>query len=194
MGELFCLGDSLTFGFGVRRQERWTNLVQQQTQLQIINLGCNGDTTGGMLVRLQKDILSRQTPGKVLLTGGSNDIFYSGDTVAAKANIGAMLHQIIAAGFEPVVGIPLPADPTHAPEKWAQVVDFEKAARLLEEYAIWLKAFCHAFSVGFVDFRADFLHNNGSVKTELFLDGLHPNQAGHRLMADRLAAHLRDSV
>lgn len=191
MGELFCLGDSLTFGFGVRRQERWTHLVQQQTDLQVINLGCNGDTTGGMLVRLQKEILPRQTQGKVLLMGGSNDIFYAGDAAAARSNMGAMIQQTMAAGFEPLVGIPLPADAAHAPQQWAQVVDFEKAEKLLAEYTNWLKGFCDAFAVSFVDFRADFLNSDGSVKTQLLLDGLHPNRDGHRLMADRLAQHLR---
>jgi len=130
----------------------------------------------------------------VLLMGGSNDIFYSGDACAARSNIGAMIQQTMAAGFQPVVGIPLPADSANAPQKWAQIVKFEKAAKQLEEYALWLKGFCDAFGVEFVDFREDFLNADGSVKTELLLDGLHPNQDGHRLMADRLTQHLRNGV
>ncbi len=193
MGELYCLGDSLTFGFGVRRQERWTNLAQQQTALQVINFGCNGDTTGGILARLQT-VLATQPRGKVLIMGGSNDIFYGGDMAGAKANIGALLQQTMAAGFQPIVGIPLPVDPANAPAAWSQVVDFERAAKLLEEYAAWLKGFCNAFGVEFVDFRADFLNCDQSVKTQLFLDGLHPNPAGHLLMAQRLCKYLRDAV
>jgi len=194
MGMLYCLGDSLTFGLGVRRQERWTSLADQASVHQIVNMGCNGDTTGGMLARLNTQVLSGHTPRqevpRVLIMGGSNDIFYSGSAAPARADMGAIIHQTMSAGLQPIVGIPLPLDPALAPEKWAHVVDFPRAARLLDEYAQWLKDFCAAFSVGVVDFREDFLRPDGSVREELFLDGLHPNREGHRLMAQRLMAFL----
>lgn len=190
MQRLYCLGDSLTFGFGVRRQERWTNLLQQ-THWQVVNLGCNGDTTAGMLARLQT-VLADQPRGKVLVMGGSNDIFYGGDLAGAQANMGTMLHQILSAGFEPVVGVPLPAVAEDAPEEWAKVVDFVKADALLADYCQWLKAFSKAFGVVAVDFRCDFVEENGAAKKALFLDGLHPTQEGHRLMAQRLLMQLGD--
>ena len=193
MKQLYCLGDSLTFGLGVRRQERWTTLTEQNTGIRVVNLGCNGDTTGGMLVRLQNQILSAHTPGEeaaVLLMGGSNDIFYSGSPVAARGNLGAMIHQTLSAGLQPIVGIPLPVDPALAPQKWAHVVDFPQAAALLEEYARWLEDFSAAFSVKTVNFRAEFLKPDGSVDPTLFLDGLHPNREGHIAMARRLTAFL----
>ena len=198
MRQLYCLGDSLTFGLGVRRQERWTGLVEQATGIPIRNLGCNGDTTGGMLVRLNSQILSHHNAGTVpselagvLLMGGSNDIFYSGSAAAARGNMGAMIHETLSAGLQPVVGIPLPVDPALAPQRWADVVDFRQAAVLLEEYARWLKDFSAAFSVKTVDFREDFLNPDGTVVRELYLDGLHPNREGHQKMAARLTAFLK---
>jgi len=194
MKQLFCLGDSLTFGLGVRRQERWTTLTEQNTGIRVVNLGCNGDTTGGMLVRLQSQILSSHSasePSAVLLMGGSNDIFYSGSAIAARGNLGAMIHQTLSAGLQPIVGIPLPVDPALAPRKWAHVVDFPRAAVLLEEYARWLEDFSAAFSVKTVDFRVDFLKPDGTVDPALFLDGLHPNREGHLAMARRLTEFLK---
>jgi len=185
MGELYCLGDSLTFGFGVRRQERWTNLAQQQTALQVINFGCNGDTTGGILARLQT-VLATQPRGKVLIMGGSNDIFYSGTDVGARSNLGAMVHQVIAAGLTPVVGIPLPIVPENAPKEWEPVANFQQAAKRLEGYCDWLKTYCKAFHIPTVDFREDFLDARGNARRELYCDGLHPNAQGHRLMAQKL--------
>lgn len=196
MKQLFCLGDSLTFGLGVRRQERWTTITEQNTGIRVVNLGCNGDTTGGMLVRLQNQILSGhngaadELPG-VLLMGGSNDIFYSGSAIAARGNMGAMIHQTLSAGLQPIVGIPLPVDPALAPQKWAHVVDFAKAAAILEKYAQWLEDFSLAFSVKVVDFRAEFLKPDGTVNGDLFLDGLHPNRNGHLAMAQRLTQFLK---
>lgn len=192
MQRLYCLGDSLTFGFGVRRQERWTNLLQEHGW-QTVNLGCNGDTTAGMLARLQT-VLADQPRGKVLVMGGSNDIFYGGDISGAKANMGAMLQQILSAGFEPVVGIPLPAVAEDAPAVWAQVVDFAKANELLAEYCVWLKRFSVSFGAKTVDFRSDFVDETGNAKRQLFLDGLHPTVEGHKQMAQRLLAQLGDGL
>ena len=56
--KLFCLGDSLTFGFGMSRNVRWTTLVEQETGWQVVNRGINGDTTGGMLARLGPEVLT----------------------------------------------------------------------------------------------------------------------------------------
>lgn len=198
MRQLYCLGDSLTFGLGVRRQERWTSLAEQAAGIPVRNLGCNGDTTGGMLVRLNSQILSLHNAAMasgdltgVLLMGGSNDIFYSGSAEAARGNMGAMIHETLSAGLQPIVGIPLPVDSKLAPRRWADVVDFERAAALLEEYAQWLKAFSDAFSVSTLNFREDFLNPDGTVARELYLDGLHPNREGHQKMAARLAAYLK---
>ena len=51
--KLICIGDSLTFGYGVRPFQRWTRLCAQETGWEIVNEGISGDTTGGMLVRLR---------------------------------------------------------------------------------------------------------------------------------------------
>ncbi len=186
MVNLICLGDSLTYGLGVRTNQKWTTLAASDT-LHITNLGVSGDTTGGMLARLQ--ILLQEPVTQlpmVLVMGGTNDIFFSGDATAARGNLAAMVHQLSAAGCRPLVGIPLPICPQDAPQKWAKLANFETAAQLLEDYCAWLKLFCHTFDVPTVDFRSDYVNQDGSVRRELFADGLHPNAQGHALMARRL--------
>lgn len=197
MGPLYCLGDSLTFGLGVRHQERWTSLAELASNCSIVNLGVSGDTTAGMLVRLRLDILPRHAVSSVghgrpfvLLLGGSNDIFYSGSLAGAKANMGAMIHQTRSAGLTPVVGLPLPIAPERIPAQWTEVTNFHAASDLLQEYSAWLKTFCAAFSVQTLDFQADFYAPDGSVRTDLFLDGLHPNPEGHRKMAQKVISFL----
>ena len=192
MRDLICLGDSLTFGLRVPHSQAWPRLVEQQTGATVRNLGVSGDTTGGMLARLQPllDAANRHlTPENMpalLILGGSNDVFYGGTDAAARANIGAMVHQAMAAHVIPVVGIPLPICPEDAPESWGKVTDFAASARILESYSQWLRDFCQAFGVACVDFRQDFLTAEGAVRRELFVDGLHPTAEGHRLMAQRL--------
>ena len=186
MKKLICLGDSLTFGLRVPQSQTWPRLLQS-AGLEIMNLGICGDTTGGMLARLPA-ILKEQArqEATVLIMGGSNDIFYSGTDTAARSNLGAMVHQVIAAGLTPVVGIPLPIVPEDAPKDWEPVANFREAAKTLEGYCRWLKIYCTAFSIPTVDFRADFLDAQGQPRRELYCDGLHPNIEGHRLMAQKI--------
>ena len=184
MKKLICLGDSLTFGLGVRPNQRWTGLVQQQG-IEVVNLGVNGDTAAGMLARLQKlSVPAGET--RVLVMGGSNDIFCTGSDTVARSCMAAILQQLMAMGVRPMVGIPIPVVGQMAPEKWGQLVDFDGASVVLEKYSGWLKTYCRTFDVPYVDFREDYVNQNGTPKTELYLDGLHPNAEGHRIMAARL--------
>ena len=189
MTELYCLGDSLTYGLGVRVSQKWTTQAASD-ELRITPMGISGDTTAGMLARIQSlPPCHQKAPSLrpfVLVMGGTNDIFFSGTHTGARANLGAIVHQLCALGYRPLVGIPLPICPEDAPQKWAALADFEASARLLEEYCSWLKQFCQAFDIPFVDFRKDYVNQDGSVRRDLFLDGLHPNAAGHALMAARL--------
>ncbi len=189
---LYCLGDSLTFGYGVSPARRWLTLVTEAGPWRLMNRGLCGDTTGGMLVRLRELLNGSPRPEQVLLFGGANDIFYSGTDAGARANMGAMIHQLLTAGVRPLVGIPMPIVPDWSPEAWGAVVDFEAAQALLGSYADWTEAFCRAFGVPTVDFRSVFLDESGQVRRELYLDGLHPNPEGHRRMAELLAKRLRE--
>ena len=74
-GRILCLGDSLTYGFGLPRGLVWTALCAAQTGAELLGRGVNGNTTGGMLAVLP-DLLVREHPDAVLLMGGTNDIAY----------------------------------------------------------------------------------------------------------------------
>ena len=95
---LYCLGDSLTFGYGVQPRERWLTLASGQSGWRLMNRGVCGDTTGGMLVRLRELIGGDRKAQAVMLMGGANDIFYSGSELGARANMGAMIQQLLTAG------------------------------------------------------------------------------------------------
>ena len=114
--KLICIGDSLTFGYGVRPSQRWTRLCAQETGWEIVNEGISGDTTGG-----------------------ANDIFFSGTDTGARANMGAMLNQLLSLGVHTMIGIPTPICAENAPPAWAAVVDFRSAERQLEQYCAWLR-------------------------------------------------------
>lgn len=191
MTKLICLGDSLTYGLGVRVSQKWTTLAASD-DLHIVNMGVSGDTTAGMLARAQAltaEPVYHNAPQErpmVLVMGGTNDIFFSGSDTAARGNLAAIVHQLSAAGYRVLVGIPLPIVPENAPEKWAQLADFHAADRMLADYCAWLHTFAAAFDIPTVDFRQDYVN-----QPDLFADGLHPNAEGHKLMANRLLEALK---
>ena len=86
--ELYCIGDSLTSGYGVSRRKCWTTITAEKSGMTVHNLGISGDTTGGMLVRTVTQVIPYcdKYNSCVLVMGGHNDIFCTGNDSSAKAN------------------------------------------------------------------------------------------------------------
>ena len=190
MGTIICLGDSLTYGYGVRRAQCWTELAAEMSGWNVVNRGICGDTTGGMLVRLReilREEIGERNERCFLLMGGCNDIFFSGSSTGARENMAAMAHQLFAEGEMPLIAIgPGIADGSY-PSMWSDLVDFPEAGKVIRQYYEWLERFCSSFGVRMIDFRGDFRDREGNIRTELYLDGLHLNPEGHRVMAERVA-------
>ena len=184
--KIVCLGDSLTAGYGVRRSLNWVSLLNAGSTHEWVNAGVSGDTTGGMLARLQNDVFA-QKPDAALLIGGINDILLTESFEAAKANLSAMVNQCAARRIRPIVGIPYPLNPD-VPQPWEPLINFRRAAEIQSAYADWLRLFTQTFRLRFVDFdktwRNDF---SFAGRAQLYLsDGLHPSPAGHRRIADEI--------
>jgi len=191
--KLICIGDSLTFGFGVSRGQRWTTRVQELTGAQVLNEGINGDTTGGMLCRLSGLLRSeRLSETVIMIMGGANDIFYSGTSQHARANIAAMAQQTLASGACPLIGIVPPISADFCPEQWSEAVDFAAAEKELAEYCAWLRNFCTAFGIEYADLAVPLTDAAGAPKRALFSDGLHPTAEGHELIARALAKKIAE--
>ena len=189
MGTIICLGDSLTYGYGVRRAQCWTELAAEMSGWNVVNRGICGDTTGGMLVRLReilREEIGQRNERCFLLMGGCNDIFFSGSSTGARENMAAMAHQLFAEGEMPLIAVgPGIADGSY-PSMWSDLVDFPEAGKVIRQYYEWLERFCSSFGVRMIDFRGDFRDREGNIRTELYLDGLHLNPEGHRVMAERV--------
>ena len=74
--KVIVLGDSLSAGMGLPKEEAFPNLLDQMLKknklpTQIINAGVSGDTTSGGLRRL--DWILKQRPDAIILELGAND-------------------------------------------------------------------------------------------------------------------------
>jgi lysophospholipase L1-like esterase len=181
-----CLGDSLTYGYGMQREITWIFVAGQELAPRVVlhNHGVNGDTTTGMLERLHADILPSR-PDAVLIMGGANDIAFGGSAATARANIPALVHSVAERDIMPLIGIPLPFIPSPN-EGWGSLNDLIKAATEYDEYADWLRDFCVSEGCRAVDFRAWFeetMKRDNSDPGSYFFDGLHFNARGHQVLA-----------
>ena len=85
-----CLGDSLTYGYGIPRPKVWTTLLARRTGIDVRNCGINGDTTGGMLARFHHHVVQAGADA-VLIMGGFNDLALGTGLGTVKANIFALV-------------------------------------------------------------------------------------------------------
>ena len=108
---VYCLGDSMTYGFGGSRREAWPALVGAATGHEMINGGVNGDATSGMLARFCVDV-PRIKPNVAILMGGCNDIFLAGSDSTARCNMGSLVQQALSLAIIPVIGFPVPFEPS----------------------------------------------------------------------------------
>ncbi len=97
--QMVALGDSNTAGFGVGQEAAFPARLEAMlrsvgTDVQVINAGVSGDTTGGMLARL--DSVVPTGTGIVIVQGGYNDIRRGGNPATIAANIDAILSRLRA--------------------------------------------------------------------------------------------------
>lgn len=192
---LVCLGDSLTYGYGVPRPRVWPTLLGKLTGFDVRNAGINGDTTAGMLARLQPDVLAQEADA-VCLMGGFNDLALGAGPGAVRANIFALVQQCFHARVRPILGVPIPLhDPITFPLLGS--VDMDQARTAYAALQPWLRTLAADFGLACLDFARGFAKHAAAAPTPqaalaaLYSDGLHPSEAGHALMAQTAAPLLR---
>lgn len=188
---IVCIGDSLTYGYGVKRDATWTTLVSKLLEnVEVINCGVSGDTTSGMLARFDRDVL-RNRPHVMFLMGGSNDILFTHSILAAKNNIIAMISQCAEKGIYPILGIPFPICRPCLTSEWKYYAEQPEVQPLYEEYVVWLREYAGHFRVPLWEME-DALPKDSTQRMECSLDGIHWNEKGNRLIAEYVAKRLKN--
>jgi acyl-CoA thioesterase-1 len=181
--KIVCIGDSLTQGYGVGRTENWVALLNQKNENEFINKGINGDTTGGMLSRFQRDVIDEK-PQYVIIMGGGND-FIMGDSLGSvRANIMAMVHQAYHHRILPILGTGIKTDAESFRKDWAEITDVGRLNEKIIAHRDWIIKFCGTFNTKYIDFCAELENRIGGKYGSYLFDGLHPSKEGHRILAD----------
>jgi len=170
---VLALGDSLTAPHGVTPEQAWPTLLAKKTGWAVVNAGVSGDTSAGALQRLP-GLIEEHNPQLVLVTLGGNDMLRRLPQGQTTANLGRMLALAKAHGAKAVLlATPKPSlagaafNNLSAAEFYREVAK-ESQVPLIE------------------DAMAEVLS-----KTELKGDQLHPNAAGHALLAEKIFEGLK---
>lgn len=125
MFTIVCLGDSITGAANLAHYLKWPHILELMLeahcgpgQAQVLNRGIGGDTSAGMLARLDRDVLGER-PGLVVLLAGGNDAGQQVPRAATAANLDAITAAVTTAGAR-LVGLQyhLVPHPGHEAEAW----------------------------------------------------------------------------
>ncbi len=174
---IVALGDSLTAGYGVAPDEAWPALIQARLRREgfphsVVNAGVSGDTTAGGLRRV--DWVLRARPEVAIIALGANDGLRGQSVQAMRENLDRIVERLRVAGTRVLLaGMRLP--PNYG-------ADFTR------DFAAVYPEIARRAGIAFMPFLLDGVAADPRLNQG---DGIHPNAAGHRVIAERLWPHLR---
>ena len=162
-GALVFLGDSITDGWG-------ENLGGSFPGIKTANRGIGGDTTRGLLVRLQEDVLVLRPSGVVLLAG-TNDLEDNASAWTVAENIRLLVATVKKHN---------PALPVVLCEVFPSSAAMKRPAYRIKRINLLLReAMKDQPQVTVLDTWTLFANAGGNARPEEFPDLLHPNAAGY---------------
>jgi acyl-CoA thioesterase-1 len=166
---LLAFGDSLTFGTGAAQSESYPAQLEQLIGRRVVAAGVPGEVTAQALERLPA-ALDEYSPRLLLLCIGGNDSLRRLGNEQAERNVRAMIELARRRGIGVLlIGTPEPALLPSPPAFYANVA---KEMR--------------------VPYEGDVI-TEVLKDTRLKSDPIHPNAAGYRLIAVRVAARLKQA-
>lgn len=169
-GTIIAAGNSLTAGLGVAQEDAWPALLARKldndgNRWQVINAGISGETSSGALGRIEW--IAAQLPDIVVLETGANDGLRGIPPAVIRENIGKavkMLKEsnitVVLAGMQIVQNL--------GPDYTRQFAELYPA--IAEEQGAILIPF--------------FLQGVAGEPALNQADTIHPNEAGHKIIAE----------
>ena len=174
---IVVLGDSLTAGLGVAREEAYPALLEARLRREgydyrVVNAGVSGDTSAGGLRRV--DWVLRARPEIVIVALGANDGLRGLPVAAMRDNLVAIVTRLREAGARVLLaGMRVP--PNYGDE-------------YARDFAAVFPEVARRTGVPLAPFLLDGVAGEARLNQA---DGIHPTAEGQRLIASRLWSHLR---
>lgn len=169
---VIAFGDSLTSGYCVVPPQRdYVVYLSNYTHISIINAGKKGNDTSDALIRLQADVLDKKPDVAIVFLGG-NDYFEGYTSEVIKQNLTSIVRAIQSNSTKVIL---VGGDSQLSS-------DYEMA---IQKVASEQKVFAYIPNV-----------LNGIIlrKDLICADGLHPNEKGHEIIAQKILPALQRAL
>jgi len=143
-----------------------------------VGRGISGQTTPQMLLRFRQDVIALK-PAVVVILAGTNDI--AGNTGPStlemiEDNLMSMTELARANGIRVVLSSVLPV----FDYPWKR--GLEPAPKIVALNA-WIKSYAARVGAVYLDYHSAMADERQGLRADLTTDGVHPNEAGYRIMA-----------
>ncbi|WP_417889785.1 arylesterase [Xanthomarina gelatinilytica] len=172
---ILCFGDSITAGYGLDDTNNAYPGVLQQTidslnlDYTVINSGVSGETTAGGKSRITWVI--KQAPDIFLLELGANDGLRGVPLTETRANLQAIIDEVRE----------------QSPKTLIVLAGMELPPNIGEDYTTEFRQLyadlAEKNKLAFIPF---ILKDVGGIPSLNLKDGIHPNKAGHKIVADNV--------
>jgi lysophospholipase L1-like esterase len=154
-----------------------------------INRGIGGQTTPQMLVRFRQDVIALE-PAVVVILAGTNDI--AGNTGPStlemiEDNLASMAELARANGIEVVLSSVLPVF------DYPWKTGLEPAPKIVALNA-WMKQYAASHGAVYLDYHSAMKDDRNGMRSELASDGVHPNEAGYKIMVPLVENAIADAL
>jgi lysophospholipase L1-like esterase len=142
--------------------------------------GISGQTTPQLLVRFRQDVIDLH-PAVVVILAGTNDIAGNAGPATLEmieGNIASMAELAHANGIRVVLGSVLPV----FRYPWAPAV-MPPPAQTIVALNQWMRTYAAAHGAVYADWHSAMADARLGMRADLSADGVHPNEAGYRVMA-----------
>jgi acyl-CoA thioesterase-1 len=164
---IICFGDSLTEGVGAGPGEDYPSALSQLIAAPVVNAGHRGDTTAAALNRLARDVLDKN-PRLVIVLLGGNDFLRQVPVGDTRKNMETIVQRIQERGA-------------------MVVITGMKLGLFTDEYGAMMENIAEKLGALLVPQVTKGILTDSKLRS----DPIHPNGAGYRMIAERIAEKIK---
>jgi lysophospholipase L1-like esterase len=194
---VILFGDSIFAGLGASEREfSCAKMFKNKIGVKVLLKGRNGDTSCDALKRIEKDVLAHKNYSHVLVLFGNNDGWPDEKgrrkvTISDfKSNLNMFVKKIKSNDQCPVLCNLQPIDGANFYKNFPQYSHLKKIVddpqKWQKKYSDEVLSIATSLNVSYIDIRSALLSHDGVL---LSLDGIHPNDQGHKIIYHSLADH-----
>ena len=157
-----------------------------------VNRGISGQTTPQMLIRFRPDVVDLN-PAVVVILAGTNDIAGNTGPMTLRQieeNLASMVDIARENHIRVVLSSVMPVYPSEKRPQFFRDRPPEKIVELNR----WIRSECERTHSIYLDYFTAMVGPDGLLKRDLAEDGLHPNAAGHKIMAPLADAAIESAL